>query len=93
MPRFTVTRTTGNIRARRLYSLDGVSCERCGKNPATNRHHIDEEPRNNARSNVRLLCDGCHKHEHAEARRLLGAVEAVPWIGWEEWRRLRDLLG
>src|SRR5213596_795658 len=49
-------------RTQRMYPLDGVPCERCGE-PATDRHHIDDDPINNDRSNIEFLCHSCHSRE------------------------------
>jgi len=48
----------GRQRARRLYPVIGP-CERCGS-PKSERHHIDGNPRNNARENISILCRKCH---------------------------------
>ena len=47
----------GHRRAHRRFKLD--LCERCGK-PATDRHHIDDNPLNNAPENIACLCRRCH---------------------------------
>lgn len=59
-----VARGRGNARAQRMYPLDGVICEKCGKRPAAERHHKDRDTYNNKRSNVDLLCKACHRAEH-----------------------------
>ena len=51
---------TGHGRARKLYPLAGVTCERCDLKPAAEHHHIDGDEFNNARSNVLLVCRRCH---------------------------------
>lgn len=63
-------------RAQRLYPDIGI-CERCNAKPAIHRHHIDENPGNNARANLLFLCGKCHSAEHrdqmlerAQARRI-----------------------
>lgn len=48
---------TKRARAQRAYSL--AACESCGKK-ATDRHHIDGDPGNNAPENVARLCRRCH---------------------------------
>ena len=32
--------------ARKRYPLAGVSCERCGRHPAVEHHHVDHDPHN-----------------------------------------------
>lgn len=51
------TTGTGRNRASRIYQLG--DCERCGK-PAFDRHHKDEDTKNNEPSNVSILCRRCH---------------------------------
>lgn len=51
-------------RAREMYDLIGVTCESCGSHPAVERHHIDGNTGNNDRSNVRFLCQNCHRVPH-----------------------------
>lgn len=50
-------------RIEKLIPLDDAECESCGE-PATVRHHRDENPRNNARENIALLCRSCHHWLH-----------------------------
>lgn len=47
----------GRALARKLVVLD--ACEFCGKR-ATDRHHRDGNPRNNALSNIVQVCRRCH---------------------------------
>lgn len=69
--------TTKRERAQRRYRL-GV-CEGCGIKQATDRHHVDGDTGNNARSNIRLLCRRCHMLEdgrlEAARENLLRAIE------------------
>ena len=51
---------TKRERIQKRLSLDGVTCERCQVAPATDRHHVDGDPGNNARSNIACLCRRCH---------------------------------
>lgn len=44
--------------ARRM-PLAGVTCVDCD-NPAYDRHHIDDNPWNNERDNIAVLCRRCH---------------------------------
>jgi 5-methylcytosine-specific restriction endonuclease McrA len=39
-------------------------CEECGVSKATDRHHIDGNPKHNDRANLRALCRGCHNRAH-----------------------------
>lgn len=52
---------SGRMRARRLYKDLGI-CENCGKHPATDRHHINGDTKNNDRSNISFLCRSCHMY-------------------------------
>ena len=44
-------------RAKRRFQLG--ACEVCGK-PARDRHHRDDNPLNNGKANVMILCRRCH---------------------------------
>jgi hypothetical protein len=48
---------SGRARAKRRYPLG--PCEQCGQ-PATERHHRDENTLNNAPENIAILCRRCH---------------------------------
>jgi len=39
-------------------------CWGCNKKDKIERHHIDENPKNNGRSNILFLCEKCHKSFH-----------------------------
>lgn len=53
-------------RAQRKYPLDGVRCEEPGcDRPATDRHHKNEDPGDNRRANLELLCRRHHRGRHA----------------------------
>jgi hypothetical protein len=65
--------STKRVRARRLYSLEGVACEDCGAK-ATDRHHIDGDTGNNVRANIALLCRRCHMVRDGR----LAALAAIP---------------
>jgi hypothetical protein len=47
-------------RARKLYPLNGAMCEKCKVSKAIDRHHKDENPKNNAPDNIAKLCRACH---------------------------------
>jgi hypothetical protein len=59
----------GRAHARTLYPLE--PCKICGAD--AERHHIDENPLNNARENIIFLCRRHHKQVHF-GRILLGEV-------------------
>lgn len=48
-----------HTRAIRWYPIDRP-CERCGTEEKLERHHIDADPGNNARSNIMIVCRRCH---------------------------------
>lgn len=58
--------SSGRKRAQRAYAAR--ACERCGAQPEgrgqLHRHHRDGNTRNNARSNIEILCQTCHAAEH-----------------------------
>lgn len=54
------TRDSKRYRARVAYPLAGILCERCGKVPATDRHHKDGDTGNNGTDNIERLCRRCH---------------------------------
>lgn len=60
-------RHTGRHRAQRLFVA--LVCQGCGVEASEtvrlHRHHIDENPLNNARENVAILCQDCHTKAHA----------------------------
>ncbi len=62
--------SAGWQRAQKLVSLEGVTCERCGR-PAQDRHHIDGNPLNNARENIACLCRRCHMEADGRLEQLL----------------------
>lgn len=76
--KFRVKRKTGYFRkgqgehrdpraiTRRLYSIGQCQVETCGK-PASDRHHIDGNPQNNAPENISPLCSKHHRHMHTRS--------------------------
>jgi hypothetical protein len=57
-------RARGHKKALRLFPEIGP-CEKCG-NPKSERHHIDDDPHNNAPENIMALCRSCHTIEHGK---------------------------
>ena len=55
-------RARGHKQALRLYPEIGP-CAKCGDQKAE-RHHIDDNPLNNAPQNIMPLCRSCHTKEH-----------------------------
>lgn len=53
------TDTASRQRVQRTVSLDGKRCERCS-GTATERHHRDGDPHNNALTNIAFVCHRCH---------------------------------
>ena len=86
-------RHTGHRRAQRLYTELGV-CEVCGEVPATERHHKDDDPQNNARENVVFCCRACHGRMDGRDAALgargpeLGKARATPAVPCAECGRL-----
>ena len=64
--------------ARRAYSLEGVLCERCGEEPAKDRHHIDGNTAHNARANLTFLCRRCHMEVDGRKAALVAVRLARP---------------
>ena len=60
-----------NIEAsrKRAHRAAAQSCEICGSSSNSTVHHIDENPMNNALSNLQPLCINCHSFWHAVAKR------------------------
>lgn len=50
-----VTLSAWRKRAARLFPLEGKDCERCGTVKALGRHHMDFDPTNNGKRNLRAL--------------------------------------
>ena len=67
---FTKTPTSkeaGRYQAQHLY--EAKQCADCGKTGQyLHRHHKDENPKNNAPENIKILCVSCHAKEHARMR-------------------------
>lgn len=60
--------TAAHNRCQAMYPDPLGQCEHegCGRE-AVDRHHVDGNPKNNARDNVRFLCRGCHQKEDGRA--------------------------
>ena len=59
-----VTLSAWRKRATRLFPLAGKNCYRCGTDKALGNHHMDFNPTNNNRRNLRTLCASCHTKWH-----------------------------
>lgn len=59
-----------NLRARKWFDITGM-CERCGVEPACDRHHKDGNPGHNERSNIAFLCRRCHMEVDGRLERLI----------------------
>lgn len=57
-------RARGHKQALKLFPVIGP-CVKCGKGKAE-RHHIDDNPLNNAPENIMALCRRCHTIEHGK---------------------------
>lgn len=57
-------RARGHKKALRLFPEIGP-CAKCG-NPKAERHHVDDNPHNNAPENIMPLCRRCHTLEHGK---------------------------
>lgn len=70
-------------RVKALYECEAQGCER----PARHRHHIDENPHNNAEANLAGLCETHHKHAHHLSRLekcFPHPIESIRQIGVED---------
>lgn len=63
--------------SKRLRDENNWTCQECGINLSSSKrylhvHHVDGQKSNNERSNLRVLCIGCHskKHNHAHIKSL-----------------------
>lgn len=64
----------------RLEVRCGNLCERCGKQPPTERHHRQRRRDGGDRlSNILALCTDCHRHvtEHPKEARIAGYIVSV----------------
>ena len=66
----------GRKRAQRLYPVLSACEGGCGAD-AKDRHHIDGNCNNNARSNLLFLCHKCHAAEHPERAQAAGKAAAA----------------
>lgn len=62
-----MSRKAFHARARKFRT---PSCECCGVSTFLHVHHVDEDWRNNAPSNLQTLCKFCHRFWHAVHNRL-----------------------
>jgi hypothetical protein len=51
-------------RKRALLWFKPKPCEMCGSNEKIERHHRDENPKNNDAENIQFLCRACHLKQH-----------------------------
>lgn len=72
---------TKRVRARRLFPHLGT-CERCGVEPAVDRHHVDGDPGHNEPENIRRLCRKCHMFEDGRSAALVGLSSFGSLIRW-----------
>ncbi len=65
-PNWKGDETTVNAARYRAHTVVPVLglCDECSNKPAMDRHHVDGNTRNYARSNLRLLCRSCHNKAH-----------------------------
>ena len=62
-----ITRESGWALARRYYPAGTLgTCAECEDIPASERHHWDRDPTNNAPTNVVFLCHACHQRFHPQ---------------------------
>ena len=54
---------------KRAHRIALQNCEICGTSSNPSVHHIDENPLNNASTNLQPLCMSCHGFWHAVAKR------------------------
>ena len=72
--------------ARRRFSLGECSAIDCEK-PASDRHHIDENPHNNEPENVTGLCASHHRHVHTMSVMKVAIpcrISSIEFVGVEE---------
>lgn len=53
---------SGRSQANRLY-VKPEACERCGEHKRLDWHHVNDDPTDNRRENLRALCRRCHQIE------------------------------
>lgn len=56
------TAGSGRSQANRLYAKP-AACERCGETKRLDWHHVNADPTDNRRENLRALCRRCHQIE------------------------------
>lgn len=49
----------------KAHNLAKAACQLCGKTGRLHVHHVDENPQNNAESNLKTLCPSCHRRAHS----------------------------
>lgn len=62
-----------------IMQRDGMCCVVCSAVDDLEMHHIDQNPENNAASNLVTLCEGCHKEWH-RVEKSKSRTKLWPWL-------------
>lgn len=70
--------------ARRLYKKD--VCYNCGSCSSLEIHHLDKNPRNNSKENIRTLCSACHHAYHypKKVAVIKEEIVSIEYVGKED---------
>lgn len=81
-----LTNSGGYSEAHKLYDEERNNCEMCGSNEQLEIHHIDKNPRNNNRDNIKILCSACHHlwHRSGAQGAFLDKIISIEYVGEED---------
>ena len=68
------------------FSSNACECECCGVKENIEIHHVDKNPRNNRKQNIKFLCSKCHHlwHRPYAVGAFKDKIQSVNYIGREE---------
>ena len=70
--------------ANRLYKKE--MCYNCGNSDSLEIHHLDKNPRNNSKENIRILCSACHHayHHPKKIAVIKEEIVSIEYVGKED---------
>ena len=64
---------------REIFERADNTCQHCGENTALDIHHIDENPSNNRKNNLIVLCPNCHRKTKSIPKNVLKNEALKPY--------------